>query len=248
MSTPPEADSDSVNGQLAEFLCSRKEEMIRSWIGRIQADPAIPAESLTTNQLRDNLPRLFDDLADTILRYGSDEVANRTARDAEKHGAERWQQGFELPQLLREIMHLRAVFIYHLRIFEEQHAGFGTPRSSTRIRRCINSSTSSPSTRRCSSSARTGTRGARVLGSRSRLVAVPARARIRSGAEGVALANLRRVCCFSRVRTGRRLRIGRGAQEPRRRVGRLKNMPVMLEHGCELTAIDHFATTRAAVT
>ena len=126
MSTPPEADSDSVNGQLAEFLCSRKEEMIRSWIGRIQADPAIPAESLTTNQLRDNLPRLFDDLADTILRYGSDEVANRTARDAEKHGAERWQQGFELPQLLREIMHLRGIFIYHLRIFEEQHAGFGT--------------------------------------------------------------------------------------------------------------------------
>jgi hypothetical protein len=60
--------------------------------------------------------------------------------------------------------------------------------------------------------------------------------------------NLRRVRCSSGVRTGWQLRIGRGAQEPRRRVSRLKNMPVMLEHGCELTAIDHFATPRAAVT
>ena len=126
MTTSAEADSDSINSQLAEFLCSRKDEMIRSWMGRVQADPAIPAESLTTSQLRDNLPRLFDDLADTILRYGSDEVADRTAKDAEKHGAERWQQGFELPQLLREMMHLRAILIYHLRIFEEQHADFGS--------------------------------------------------------------------------------------------------------------------------
>jgi hypothetical protein len=126
MAAPAEPDADSVNAHLAEFLCSRKEEVIRSWMGRVQADPTIPAESLTTNQLRDNLPRLFDDLADTILRYGSEDVADRTAKDAEKHGAERWHQGFELPQLLREIMHLRTIFIFHLRIFEEQHAEFGT--------------------------------------------------------------------------------------------------------------------------
>ena len=126
MSKLSEPEADSVNARLAEFLCGRKEEMIRSWMGRVQADRAIPAESLTTNQLRDNLPRLFDDLADTVRRYGSDDIADRTAKDAEKHGAERWLQGFELPQLLREIMHLRAVFIFHLRIFEEQHVDFGS--------------------------------------------------------------------------------------------------------------------------
>jgi hypothetical protein len=126
MTTSKEADADSINGRLAEFLCSRKEEMIRSWMGRVQADRSIAAESLTTNQLRDNLPRIFDDLADTILRYGSEDVASRAAKDAEKHGAERWLQGFELPELLREVMHLRSIFIYYLRIFEEQHAEFGT--------------------------------------------------------------------------------------------------------------------------
>ena len=126
MRTLPEADSESVNARLADFFCGRKEEMIKAWLARLQRDPAIASESLSTHQLRDHLPRLFDDLADLLRRYGSEDVMERSERDAEKHGAERWQQGFSLPDLLREIMHLRCVFIYHLRVFEELHANFGT--------------------------------------------------------------------------------------------------------------------------
>lgn len=122
----PDADSESVNARLADFFCGRKEEMMKAWIAHLQRDPAIATENLNTPQLRDHLPRLFDDLADLLRRYGSEEVLERTERDAAKHGSERWQQGFSLPALLREIMHLRGVFIYHLRVFEEMHAGFGT--------------------------------------------------------------------------------------------------------------------------
>jgi hypothetical protein len=126
MRTVPEADSDSVNGRLADFFCGRKEEMTKAWVARLQRDPGIGTESLSANQLRDHLPRLFDDLADLLRRYGSEEVRERTERDAEKHGGERWQQGFSLPALLREIMHLRTIFIYHLRVFEELHPDFGS--------------------------------------------------------------------------------------------------------------------------
>lgn len=122
----PEADSESVNARLADFFCGRKEEMIKAWIGRLQRDPAIATKSLDNNQLRDHLPRLFDDLADLLRRYGSEDVVERTERDAEKHGMERWQQGFSLTALLREIMHLRGIFIHHLRVFEEAHSDFGT--------------------------------------------------------------------------------------------------------------------------
>ena len=126
MSTSLEADSDSINARLAEFLCVRKEEMIKAWIGRLEADPAITTETLSTNQLRDHLPRLFDDLADLLRRYGSEEIVERTERDSGKHGNERWHQGFSLTALLREIMHLRSIFIYHLRVFEESQVEFGT--------------------------------------------------------------------------------------------------------------------------
>ena len=126
MSASREPEPDSINAQLADFLCARREEMIRTWIGRLHADTAFADEELTLNQLRDHLPRLFDDLAELLRCYGSEGAVRRTSRDAEKHGAERWQQGFTLAALLREIMHLRAVFIYHLRVFEESHAEFGT--------------------------------------------------------------------------------------------------------------------------
>ena len=127
MATSLEADSDSVNARLAEFLCTRKEEMIKAWTARLQADPAISTETLNTNQLRDHLPRLLDDLADLLRRYGSEEIVERTERDSGKHGTERWHQGFSLTGLLREIMHLRSIFIFHLRVFEETQAEFGTP-------------------------------------------------------------------------------------------------------------------------
>ncbi|HSH37686.1 MAG TPA: RsbRD N-terminal domain-containing protein [Chthoniobacterales bacterium] len=122
----PEPDADSVNAQLAGFLSARKEEMIRAWARRVDADPAIRTERLTRSQLRNHLPQLFDDLAQTLRRYGSEDVAGRSERDAEKHGAERWQEGFSLAELLREVLHLRGVLIYHLKVFEESHADFGT--------------------------------------------------------------------------------------------------------------------------
>jgi hypothetical protein len=127
MSTQAEPDHDSVNARLADFICSRKEEMIRAWISRVTADRAVPSSSLTTNQLRNHLPRLFDDLADILRDYNSDGTVRRAERDAKKHGEERWEQGFSLVDLLREVMHLRGVFIYHLRVFEEMHSDFGTP-------------------------------------------------------------------------------------------------------------------------
>ena len=126
MSTSTEPDRDSVNARLAAFICSRKEEMIRAWLGRVTTDVAVPSATLTTNQLRNHLPRLFDDLADIIREYNSEGAVLRAGRDAAKHGVERWDQGFSLIDLLREIAHLRGVFIYHLRVFEELHAEFGT--------------------------------------------------------------------------------------------------------------------------
>lgn len=125
MAASAEAHPDSVNGRLATFLCGRKEEIIRAWISRVQADPSIPAETLTTNQLRDHLPRLFDDLAEILRHYGSEDAAEQAVKHAAKHGAERWQEGYDIAAVLREILHLRAVFIYHLRIFEELNPDFG---------------------------------------------------------------------------------------------------------------------------
>ena len=98
---------------------------MNEWLERVRNDPAIPTGTLTTAALKDHLPQLFNDLTETLRRYGSEPVAEQSEKDAETHGAVRWQQGYDVAELLREIKHLRAILIYHLSVFEETNQEFG---------------------------------------------------------------------------------------------------------------------------
>jgi hypothetical protein len=119
-------ESVGVDELLADFLRARRDEIIRVWMDKVSADPAIHTGALTSAQLRDHMPRIIDDMAHAVRNHGREGATAQFDKDAEKHGAERWQQGFEVHELLREIMHLRAVFVYYLRVFEESHPDLGS--------------------------------------------------------------------------------------------------------------------------
>jgi hypothetical protein len=86
----------------------------------VSGDPAIPAtEALSTHAVQNHLPEIFDDLTASLRRYGSETVAKKAVKDAEDHGATRMRQGYQLTEMLRELKHLRAILIYHLRVFED---------------------------------------------------------------------------------------------------------------------------------
>ena len=122
----PEILPTSVNVQLADHLGAQKEAIINEWLERVHGDAAIVAsETLNTVALKNHLPEIFDDLTDTLRRYGSENVAEQALKHAGEHGAKRLQQGYELPEMLRELMHLRAILIYHLRQFEDLNSEFG---------------------------------------------------------------------------------------------------------------------------
>lgn len=121
----PEAHPESVNGRLANNLDTHRAEIMEEWLNRVGKDPLIPTESLTLEQVRDHLPQLFDDLTETLRRYGDENVAEQAEKDGEEHGAARWRQGFQLTEMLREIMHLRAILIRRLGLFEENNLDFG---------------------------------------------------------------------------------------------------------------------------
>lgn len=125
MNADSEAQPESVNGRLADYLAARKETIIQEWLDRVRADPAIGNATLTTMQLKDHLPELFDDLSATLRRYGSTAVAEQAGEDARTHGDVRWQQGYSLTEMLRELKHLRSLLIYHRHVFWEMHPDFG---------------------------------------------------------------------------------------------------------------------------
>ncbi len=100
--------------------------IISEWLERVRADEAImDAERLSTIALTNHLPEIFENLINTLPHYGSEVVAGQSVKDAGEHGSTRLRQGYELPEMLREFMQLRAILIYHLREFKDMHAEFG---------------------------------------------------------------------------------------------------------------------------
>ena len=122
----PEIHSANINALLADYLGTQKEAIINEWLERVRGDETIVAtERLNTSALKNHLPEIFDDLTNTLRLYGSNAVAEKSVKDAEEHGATRQLQGYELPEMLRELMHLRAILIYHMRNFEDLNPQFG---------------------------------------------------------------------------------------------------------------------------
>lgn len=97
---------------LADFLQERRAAITQMWMDGVLQHPGIPsARGLTFQQLSDHLPKLFDDLKAALRAESRDEKLPSEAilADAEKHGSHRWEQGFELNELLRELGIIRSL-------------------------------------------------------------------------------------------------------------------------------------------
>lgn len=117
--------SQSIGELLAEYLESHKAAMEVEWLDRVRRDMPVETQSLTTEALLNHLPHLFEDIIRALRYYRNETVRELLHKDAGDHTIKRLQQGYDLPSLLHEVSHLRAVFIYHLRVFEEQHSDQG---------------------------------------------------------------------------------------------------------------------------
>jgi signal transduction histidine kinase len=91
--------------ELGEFLLARREDILRLWIAGVDRNPDITSSNgLTYKQLLDHLPQLCGELAELLkdpgLERNPDVVSNA-------HGKKRWQQGYQLDEVIREIQLLR---------------------------------------------------------------------------------------------------------------------------------------------
>lgn len=117
---------DSVNLRFASYLGAQKEAIISEWLKLVHEDPAIvPTATLNNVAIKNHMPKIFDDLIETLRHCADKGVAEQAVKDAEEHGAARLMQGYQLPEMLRELKHLRTVLIYQLEVFEERHTGDG---------------------------------------------------------------------------------------------------------------------------
>jgi signal transduction histidine kinase len=110
---------------LAEFFCDRRELITSQWMERVRQERKIPSSNdVPREELMDHLPSLFDHLTDQLRAADPQKDGEKAARDAQKHGEDRWEQQYRLDELLREISVLRLVFMRHLVDFQAEHPAF----------------------------------------------------------------------------------------------------------------------------
>lgn len=123
MPTPPDPTPEQriVGCSLSNFLADRRRRIVTDWMSHVLADKGVPvADELTIGQLKDHIPEILEDLNLTLADAFNEEIKDRAAWRAATHGNIRWQQRYDISQLIREISDLRTVLIYHLAEFHDE--------------------------------------------------------------------------------------------------------------------------------
>lgn len=112
-------------GRLADYLQSHKEPLMSEWLAQAKIDSGVPSDSLTKLELVDHLPKIFDAMIQALRQRCSDTTMEHIHEITARHTVIRWVQRYDLPGVVREVSLLRAEFIRHLLIFDEQNPDVG---------------------------------------------------------------------------------------------------------------------------
>lgn len=121
----PASRTRSQLSALARELLERRDAILEAW--RNAGEPAVErsiASSLSRAQFNDHVPAVLDCLAHTIEAWPDEETALAGQIQTERvceHGLQRWQQGYQLRELIREWGHLQIVVADELETYAANH-------------------------------------------------------------------------------------------------------------------------------
>lgn len=93
---------------LIDHICSRRAAITNAWLQALWKSPEFSTPgNIPAPQLIDHLPNLFDDLVD----YLRGESVPQAEDHARVHGRYRWEQHFQLDEVLREMLVIRGIII-----------------------------------------------------------------------------------------------------------------------------------------
>ncbi len=96
-------------------LAERRADVLANWAAKVEADPKLlTGASLPLAQLHDHLAALLEDFETRLGMVGStarQAAKHAQAGDAAAHGLHRWQQGFDLAEVVRELGRLNETVV-----------------------------------------------------------------------------------------------------------------------------------------
>lgn len=105
---------------LADQLAQRREQILAAWGAALDGDPELSSFStLSRAQFNDHIPAVLDEFQQR-LRAALAEPSQASARrsdSASEHGLQRWQQGYDQRQTMREWTHLQLCLLQEIERF-----------------------------------------------------------------------------------------------------------------------------------
>jgi signal transduction histidine kinase len=104
---------------LAEYLNSRREAILLRWRAAVKKDPSLSTgDSLPQADLYDHIPALLANFTrDLAPQANPSIVASIGQANAAAHGLQRWQQGYDLREVTRELGKLNECVVAELEIY-----------------------------------------------------------------------------------------------------------------------------------
>ncbi len=100
--------------EISRLLSIGSEQIVRSWSEKVMSDRRVQSDSqLSYVQLIDHIPQIIDELKHAMANGSPEE----SLKQADKHGRQRWQQGYELKEVIRELILLRTTLLEFLETY-----------------------------------------------------------------------------------------------------------------------------------
>lgn len=119
---------DTELGALAAYIAQRRGAILQAWRQAVTSDPTLTTgASLPRAQLHDHIPALLVDFEQRLAAGAAESAADRKDAkkvqqgDAAAHGLHRWQQGFDLAEVTRELSQLNECVVVELDVYAAAH-------------------------------------------------------------------------------------------------------------------------------
>jgi signal transduction histidine kinase len=107
--------------QLADYLKGQRRSLLRQWRASVLNDAGLTSgNSLPRAQLEDHVPSALIAFEHHLTDNGSSQETGASAGTidaANAHGMHRWQQGYDLREVVRELGHLNLILVRELDVF-----------------------------------------------------------------------------------------------------------------------------------
>ena len=101
--------------EIRRLLKNGQETIVRTWTEKVTADRRVKSdEHLSYLQLVDHIPQIVEELHDALDEA---RAAAPVLTEGREHGRQRWRQGYELKEVVRELTLLRVTLVEFLELY-----------------------------------------------------------------------------------------------------------------------------------